>query len=92
MKTIQPVTIWINGEDKQATKFSMAIIADNLDTSATFYYQLLEVVTGEEGSESTASLAQGNLTLSGDAYQNWNGSNDSAYGWGAAQLNLTIVW
>lgn len=91
MKTIQPVTIWINGEDKQANRFSMAIIADNLDTSATFYYQLLEGVIDAEGNETTTSLAQGNLTMTGPEYDLWNGSNNAAYAWGAAQLNLTLI-
>lgn len=91
MKTIQPVTIWISGEDKQATKFSMAIVGDNLMDSATFYYQLLEVLVDAEGNESTAQLAQGNLSMTGASYENWGGSNDAAYAWGASQLNLTIV-
>ena len=90
MKTIQPVTIWINGEDKQANKFSMAIIADDLSTSATFYYQLLESVE-VDGVESLTQLSQGNLTMAGAEYDSWDGSNNAAYAWGAAQLNLTIV-
>lgn len=91
MKTIQPVTIWINGDDKQANRFSMAIIADDLSTSATFYYQLLEGVIDAEGNETTTGLAQGNLTMAGAEYDLWNGSNNSAYAWGAAQLNLTLI-
>lgn len=91
MKTIQPVNVWQNGQVKSATKFDLNIVYDNLESSATFYYQLLEVITDAEGNESTNQVAQGNLTMDGQEYQNWDDSNDSAYIWGADQLSLTII-
>ena len=90
MKTIQPISIWINGQLKQATKFQMAIIQDNLLDVATFYWKLFSV--GQE--DSLEQVSQGNLTISGEDYQNWDASsdvNDAAYQWGATQLGLTIV-
>ena len=39
-QTIQPVTSWQNGQEKQATIFDLRIVGDNLSTSATFYYSL----------------------------------------------------
>lgn len=39
-QTIQPVTSWQNGQEKQATIFDLRIVNDNLSTSATFYYSL----------------------------------------------------
>lgn len=86
MKEIQPVNIWVNGEQKQAVNLGMYIINDNLSTSATFYYQLFD--------EDLQQLAQGNLTISGTDYDNWNANpniNDAAYTWAATQLNLTLV-
>ena len=91
MKTIQPVNVWQNGQVKSATKFDFNIVYDNLESSATFYYQLLEVVTDQEGNESTMSVAVGNLTMDGQEYQDWDDSNDGAYTWGANQLSLTII-
>jgi len=91
MKTIQPVNVWQNGQVKSASKFDLNIVYDNLESSATFYYQLLEVITDAEGNESTNQVAQGNLTMDGQEYQNWDDSNDSAYIWGATQLSLTII-
>jgi hypothetical protein len=91
MKTIQPVQIWSNGQVKTASKFDLNIVYDNLESSATFYYQLLEVLVDAEGNESTMSVAVGNLTMDGQEYQNWDDSNDSAYVWGAGKLNLTII-
>lgn len=91
MKTIQSVNVWQNGQVKSATKFDLNIVYDNLESSATFYYQLLEVITDAEGNESTDQVAQGNLTMDGQEYQNWDDSNDAAYIWGANQLSLTII-
>lgn len=91
MKTIQAVNVWNNGQMKSATKFNMNSIFDDLETSATFYYELLAVKTDAEGNESTEQVAQGNLSMTGQEYQNWDDSNDAAYVWGATQLSLTII-
>ena len=94
MKTIQPVSIWTNGSVQTATKFNMNSIFDNLEDSATFYYELLSSTLDTEGNEVLDQLAQGNLSMTGADYQNWDASpniNDAAYQWGATQLNLTIV-
>ena len=90
MKTIQAVNVWQNGQVKSATGFNMNSIFDDLETSATFYYELLKVNVDAEGNESTEQVAQGNLSLTTD-YDNWDGSNEWAYTWGASQLSLTII-
>jgi hypothetical protein len=91
MKTIQAVSVWQSGQVKSATKFNMNSVFDNLENLATFYYQLLEVNVDAEGNESTEEVAQGNLSMIGADYQNWDDSNDGAYTWGANQLSLKIV-
>lgn len=91
MKTIQAVNVWQNGQVKSATKFNMNSIFDDLETSATFYYELLQVIVDAEGNESTEQVAQGNLSMTGADYQAWDDSNDSAYVWGAGKLSLTII-
>lgn len=86
MKQIQPVGIWSNGVNLQATQLSLTIINDNLSTSATLYYQLL--------SDDGHQLAQGNLTIDGDDYINWGDSgdiNNEAYIIAAAKLSLNLV-
>ena len=86
MKAIQPVLIWANGANSQATQLSLTIINDNLSTSATLYYQLL--------SEDGTQLAQGNLTIDGEEYQSWGESSDinnAAYEIAATKLSLTLV-
>jgi len=89
MKTIQPVTVWFNGQEQQATILSAYVSADNLLDRASFAYQLL----GEEVIEDKVNLitfASGYLGMTGEAYDNWE-TNDYAYDWVAAQLNLTIT-
>jgi hypothetical protein len=82
MKTIEPVQIWDNGQVLEATILNAYCINDNLSTSGTFYYSLL--------SSSSQQLTQGNLTMTGEEYQAWQ-TNEYAYDWVAAQLNLTIT-
>lgn len=83
MKTIQAVSIWVNGKNDNATILSLTCINDNLLNSAIFYFQLLDATL--------TSIASGNLTMIEPDYsQDW-GSNDSAYNWAALQLGLTIT-
>lgn len=91
MKQIQPIQVWKNGEEKQANTFNLILINDDLATSATFYYQLIASSTDEEGNVSTEQLADGNCSMSGEDYTNWDDSNDGAYNYVAGKLNLTIV-
>lgn len=99
MKTIQSIQIWKNGAAKQASVITARIINDDLNTSCTFYYELKEadVITPSEveGEPDTIlygeRLAEGNITMSGTDYENWDGSNDVAYQHIATSLNLTMV-
>jgi hypothetical protein len=86
MKAIQPITIWKDGQSKQATIFKMYISYDDLNTTATFQYQLLD--------DTLYPIAEGRLQIHGDTYANWGSSGDSneeAYVYGATILNLTIT-
>ena len=86
MKQIQPFQIWVNGSLKTATLLNAYIIYDNLSDSAQFYWSLCD--------EDLAQLAQGNLTMQGQDYIDWNANpdiNEDAYIWIAAQLGLTLA-
>lgn len=87
MKAVQQVQVWKNGEEKQANAFNLILINDDLKSSANFYYQL--IASDEEGS--SEMLADGNVGMSGEDYQNWDDSNDGAYNYCAGKLNLTIL-
>lgn len=82
MKTIEVVSIWDNGTTQEASILNAYAVNVSLGNSATFYYQLL--------SESKQGLAQGNLTMSGSDYTEWEADN-FAWDWIAGQLNLVIT-
>ena len=93
MKQIEPITIWKNGESFEANLLNAYIINDNLATSCSFYYQLCSSGEGTEAMPLVIgqTLADGNVTMSGDDYINWDDSNDAAYAYIAEKLNLTII-
>lgn len=82
MKQIQPLSIWGQGSTKDATILNAYVVNLQLNTSATFYYALL--------SAENETLAQGNLLMQGEDYQDWQ-QDEFAWDWVASQLNLTIV-
>lgn len=81
MKTITPIYIWHNGQNKQAHILNAFAVNVTLGKSAEFYYTI---------SNETEQLAFGNLTLEGEDYQQWD-ADVFAWGWIAEQLNLTII-
>jgi hypothetical protein len=81
---IQPVSIWVNGQSKQASELDARIIFDDLATTAQFYYELKEGVSG-------ATLSNGNVSMDGQDYIDWDNSNEEAYIYVADKLNLSIV-
>jgi hypothetical protein len=81
---IQPVTIWANGESKQANELDARINYDDLATSAQFYYELRE-------SGNNPSLSSGNVSMDGQDYIDWDNSNEAAYAYIAGKLNLVII-
>jgi hypothetical protein len=86
MKQIQPLTLWVNGQQVTATEFSLIIINDNLLNSATFYWHLLDA--------DSVKLQDGNLTMGEPDYDVWGSSADinlAAYQWAASKLNITLV-
>jgi len=93
MKSIESVNIWKNGESQEANLLNAYIINDNLESSCTFYYQLCSSGEGTEAMPLVIgqTLADGNVTMSGEDYTNWDDSNDAAYSYIAEKLNLTIL-
>ena len=92
MKPIEPITIWKNGESQEANLLSALLVNDNLESSCSFYYQLC---SSSEGTESMPlvigqTLAEGNITMSGQDYLDWDNSNEAAYSYIAEKLNIMI--
>jgi hypothetical protein len=83
MKEIQPVQTWSNGQPVSATALSIALRSDNLIDSAQFDYTLFTDING-------LPLLRGAITMDGEDYVNYT-SNEYAWTWAAAKLNLTLV-
>jgi hypothetical protein len=87
MKTIESVSIWDNGKVQEAKILNAYAVNVTLGTSATFYYSLL---TENADLSAGQQVAQGNLTMTGEAYASWE-VDSYAWDWIAEQLNLTIT-
>jgi hypothetical protein len=87
MKTIEPISIWDNGQTYEAKVLTASAVNVILNTSATFYYALYS--ENEDGLLGL-NLTQGNLLMTGEAYAQWE-VDSYAWDWVAAQLNLTIT-
>jgi len=93
MKQIEPVQVWKNGEQLEANLLNAYIINDNLATACSFYYSLNTSGDGTEAMPLVLGqvVAEGNLTMSGEDYLAWGGSNDIAFAYIAEKLNLTLI-
>ena len=93
MKQIEPITIWKNGERQEANLLNAYIINDNLQSICSFYYSLCASGEGTEAMPLVIgqTLAEGNITMSGDDYLAWDNSNEAAYVYIAEKLNLTLI-
>ena len=98
-KTIQPVSSWQNGEEKEATVFVLTSTYDNLSTTANFQYQLNQLIPNPPTPpiptmQMYNTLVTGTLTMSGQDYLDWDAAvdaNDWAYNWAATALKLVLV-
>lgn len=86
MKKIEPIQIWQNGQQVEATYFAAVSQSDNLKDAASFQYTLF---AGTDNP--SVSVASGGFAMGGEDYANWDGSNDYPYIWLAEKLNLQII-
>lgn len=92
MKNIEPFDLWTASGTKTAKYLSSKIIDDNMDNSATFYWQLFDEKTDEEGNVSAGeSIRNGNVSMDAEQYEAWDNSNEQGYEYVANQINVTIL-
>lgn len=92
MKQIQPVSVWCDGQVLTAQYLDAYSIKDNLSDFAIFCWGIY--TEGSEPGKPGVIVSQGNLTMNGQTYIDWNANpdiNDDAYSWIASQLSLTII-
>jgi hypothetical protein len=88
MKNIKPLSIWSAGQTKTAEVIDARIVDDNMSSSAVFFWVLKEADTEARLGE---VITQGNTTMGGQEYQDWNGGNDYAYAFIAGKINVELI-
>lgn len=94
MAQIQPVQVWYQGQQHSANVFSLYSKYDNLIDSASFNYQLIELIIVNPDDQTSQMLINGELTISGADYAQWDAEVDAnqwIYQWAADQLNLVLI-
>jgi len=94
MANIQPISTWYQGATHDANVFSLYSTGDNLIDSATFRYQLIELIVISPEEQTSQTLISEELSINGSDYALWDAEVDAnawIYQWAADQLNLTIV-
>jgi hypothetical protein len=92
MKNIEPFEVWTEKGVKIAKYLSSRIIDDNMESSATFYWQLFDENIDEEGNpHPNESIRQGDVDMNPEQYEEWDNSNDYAFEYIATQINVTII-
>jgi hypothetical protein len=92
MRQIEPIEILLNEEVKIASILDAQIISDDLDSSCLFYWMLKEAdIIVEDQVGSGLILSDGNITISGQDYINWDGSNNFAFNYIATELNVVLL-
>jgi hypothetical protein len=93
MKKIEPVSVWQNGKSQQADILIASISYDDLHSACSFQYELCQSIEGteEEPLVINAVLVNGFVSMSKEAYQEWDGNSEYAYSYIAEQLNLTLI-
>jgi len=94
MANIQPIATWYQGAEHQANVFTLYSTGDNLLDSATFKYQLIELIVISPEEQTSQTLLSGELSINGADYEQWDAEVDAnawIYQWAASKLNLTII-
>jgi len=93
MKQIQPLTIWTEEGNKIAEYFDLIGSGDDYKLSATSYYRLFTADTVDEQGNSIPGvlIRSGYVSIFGDDYAQWDGSNEWIINWTANKLGLIFV-
>jgi hypothetical protein len=94
MAQIQPVSTWFQGAEREANVFSLYSTGDNLIDSASFQYQLIELIIISPNEQTSQTLVTGQLAINGAEYAQWDAEIDAnawIYQWAANKLNLILI-
>jgi hypothetical protein len=87
MKTIEPILIWTNGLEKEASVLNAYAENVNLNQNATFIYSLHDL---KEDGNIGQELRKDTIFMDSEEYALWN-TDDVAWDFIASKLNLVIT-
>lgn len=92
---IQPLPIWINGQTVTVDRFNCLIVDDPMldgsEGSCKFCYYLGVATINEDGSEAVNWVTSGNVSMTGQTYANWSGSNQEGREYVCSQIGVTLI-
>lgn len=83
-KTIEPIKVWNNGQDVDATILSIDKITVNLQQSADIRYSLLD-------DNQQVLLSRKSINMPKEQYEQWGTDDDFVFTFMGTELNLTIT-
>ena len=94
IKDINVVQVWNEGKIYNCNKYECYGTGDNYTNGiagiANNYYALGVTVFDELGQVTGINwVIKGNVAMTGEAYANWDGTNEAVVDWVAEQLGLT---
>lgn len=78
---IQPIKVKFT-DSLKSQYLKAVIVGDDMVSSGTFYYQLLD--------SNCNCTVSGNVEITNDAYENWTGSSEEAYEFIADKIGVVI--
>lgn len=97
MKQIEPVSIWVFGNQVTAHYLQVTCTYDNNESTATEFYQLFSMFVDDDNVQTLGEqVAQGSISISGQNYIDWGNEpaisvNAWIYIFVADQINLVII-
>ena len=84
MREIKSFPIWRNGQTLNAEFIVLQSNFDNLIDTVIFYYSLKD--------KELNTIVEGNITMDGIDYHDWDGSNDQAFDYAAKKLGIQLIY
>lgn len=92
---IQPLNIWVNGQTVTVDRFNCLIVDDPMidgsEGSCKFCYYLGVASNNEDESEAVNWVTSGNVSMTGQTYANWSGSNQEGREYVCSQIGVILI-
>lgn len=92
---IEPLNIWINGQTVTVDRFTSLIVddpmIDGISGSCKFCYYLGVAFNNEDESETVNWVTSGNVSMTGQTYADWSGSNQEGREYVCSQIGVILI-